>query len=115
MKVLPILLTIKEKKMSYELCLEYGTYPLTVVDAQLGEDNEIPEFIQNDKALLEKLEKLNTLFHELFLTIECQFHYIGHEYPEKRQAIKDLYQEVVNDLKENYADQDIKIHHLLIS
>ncbi|WP_205015570.1 hypothetical protein [Streptococcus porcinus] len=101
--------------MSYELCLEYGTYPLTVLNAQLDEDNVIPTFIKGNQPLLDKLDRVNTLFHELFLTIECQFHYIGHEFPEKRQTITQLYGEIVQELQENYADQKIKIHRLLIS
>ena len=65
--------------MTYELCLEYGTYPLRPVDAWADEINTAPAFITEDKKLLELLEEVNTLFHELFLTIECSFHYIGHD------------------------------------
>ncbi|MGT2932896.1 hypothetical protein [Streptococcus catagoni] len=101
--------------MTYELCLEYGTYPLTVTDAQLGEDKQIPEFIKEDQELLDKLDKLNTLFHDLFLTIESQFHYVGHNFPEKRQEIEQVYSQVVKDLKAKYPDQDIIITKLLIS
>lgn len=100
--------------MTYELCLEYGTYPLTVEDAQLDQDNEIPDFIKKDQDLLDKLEHVNILFHELFLTIECQFHYIGHDYPEKRQEIAKLYDDIITTLQNNYADQDIIIRKLLI-
>ncbi|KHD45115.1 hypothetical protein ACVRZD_02690 [Streptococcus hongkongensis] len=100
--------------MTYELCLEYGTYPLTVEDAQLDQDNEIPDFIKNDQDLLAKLERVNTLFHELFLTIECQFHYIGNEQPKKRHEIAKLYDEIITILQTNYTDQDIIIRKLLI-
>lgn len=55
--------------MTYELCLEYGTYPLRPVDAWADEINTAPAFITEDKKLLELLEEVNTLFHELFLTI----------------------------------------------
>lgn len=48
--------------MTYELCLEYGTYPLSLVDAALGEDQNPPEFIQDDQVLLNKLDIMNQLF-----------------------------------------------------
>lgn len=100
--------------MTYELCLEYGTYPLTFVDAYLGQDQEAPDFISEDAELIEKIDTMNELFHELFLTIECQFHYIGSEYPEKRAQIKDLYQEVTEILKQRYSDYDIIIEHFIL-
>lgn len=101
--------------MTYELCLEYGTYPLTIADAQFGQDTVIPDFIKEDHLLLSKLEKMNKLFHELFLTIECQFHYVGYDKPEKRQEIKKLYAEVSQYLQENYPNHDIIITKLLVA
>lgn len=100
--------------MTYELCLEYGTYPLTVKDPFLGQDQELPDVFQKDQKLVDMLDLINDLFHELFLTIECQFHYIGHEFPEKRAKIVSLYQEIVEYLKEHFSDQDIIFHSLLI-
>lgn len=100
--------------MTYELCLEYGTYPLTIENAQFEQDTEIPEFIKGDQDLLEKLDTVNKLFHELFLTIECQFHYVGFEYPEKRAKIAELYDEIISNLKERYPEQNIIIRKLLI-
>lgn len=35
--------------MTYELCLEYGTYPLRPVDAWSDEINTAPAFITEDK------------------------------------------------------------------
>lgn len=35
--------------MTYELCLEYGTYPLRPVDAWADEINTAPAFITEDK------------------------------------------------------------------
>ncbi|MGT2887152.1 hypothetical protein N1495_04275 [Streptococcus didelphis] len=101
--------------MTYELCLEYGTYPLTVPDAQLGEDNQLPAFIQDDQWLLDKLEEVNGLFHQLFLIIESQFHYVGHEFPEKRARINELYDAIISHLQKNYPNEDITITKLLIS
>ena len=55
--------------MTYELCLEYGTYPLSRVYAYWGEDQNPPTFIQEDRLLCHKLETMNHLFHDLFVTI----------------------------------------------
>ncbi|EHI68659.1 hypothetical protein ACVRY7_04625 [Streptococcus ictaluri] len=101
--------------MTYELCLEYGTYPLTLADAQFLDERGIPDFIKEDQVLLNKLEVMNKFFHELFLTIECQFHYVGFDFPEKRQAIKVLYDEVSQLLTEKYPQMDIHIEPFLLA
>lgn len=100
--------------MTYELCLEYGTYPLSPLDALMDQDQTAPDFIAGDQALLEKLNRMNELFHQLFLTIECQFHYVGSEFPEKRAQIKELYDDVAYILKNQYSQYDIKIEHFVL-
>lgn len=100
--------------MTYELCLEYGTYPLRPVDAWTDEINTAPAFITEDKKLLELLEEVNTLFHELFLTIECSFHYIGHDFPAKRAKITQIYHVIIEHLSIHYPEYDIKIESLLM-
>ncbi|MFC5630425.1 MULTISPECIES: hypothetical protein [Streptococcus] len=100
--------------MTYELCLEYGTYPLTPKDAYADERKAIPDFIQNDHELLDKLERMNDLFHQLFLTIECQFHYIGSDQPEKIAEVKALYEEIADHLHNNYSDYNIHIEHFVL-
>lgn len=102
--------------MTYEFCLEYGTYPLIPVDALMEERKVAPDFIAQDTQLLERLEALNTLFHDLFLTIECQFHYVGSQYPEKIATLKAMYQEIADYLTATYGDSvDIKIEHFVLS
>lgn len=49
--------------MTYELCLEYGTYPLTVKDPFLGQDQELPDVFQKDQKLVDMLDLINDLFH----------------------------------------------------
>ncbi|CDN66777.1 hypothetical protein HMPREF1884_01224 [Streptococcus agalactiae] len=66
------------------------------------------------KKLLELLEEVNTLFHELFLTIECSFHYIGHDFPEKRAKITQIYHVIIEHLSIHYPEYDIKIESLLM-
>ncbi|MFC3929092.1 hypothetical protein ACVR05_03875 [Streptococcus caprae] len=101
--------------MNYELCLEYGSYPLKPIDALLDQRKTAPFFLKEDTALLEKIEEMNTLFHELFLTIECQFHYIGPQFPEKIERLRGLYADVAQDIKDKYADQEaIKIEPFIL-
>ncbi|MBM7636952.1 hypothetical protein [Streptococcus saliviloxodontae] len=98
--------------MTYELSLEYGSFPLKLVDDFADNRRAIPDIIAQDKALIAKLEEANRLFHELFHTIECQFFYIGYEFPEKKERVTQLYNDIVQDIKTNYADQDIIIESL---
>lgn len=100
--------------MIYELCLEYGTYPLTPKEAYADDRKAIPSFIADNQELLDILESMNTLFHELFLTIECQFHYIGPEFPEKIQTIKKLYQEASDKLLKDYPEKTIHIEPFVL-
>lgn len=100
--------------MTYELSLEYGSFPVKEIDGFLDNRRSVPDFLAADTQLLATLEEMNTLFHELFLTIECTFHYIGHEYPEKIAQVKSLYQEVSQILESKYADQNIKIEAFIL-
>lgn len=100
--------------MTYELSLEYGSYPVKEINAFLENRTEVPDFLKNDSELLEKLDHMNNLFHDLFLTIECTFHYIGHEYPDKIAELKVLYQEVTEYLEKNYPDHDIVIERFIL-
>lgn len=98
----------------YELCLEYGSYPLKPVQGFHDERQAAPAFLADNPALLAKLELMNSLFHELFLTIECTFHYIGSQYPDKIAQLKGLYQEVSEELLVSYPDQDITIEYFIL-
>jgi hypothetical protein len=100
--------------MPYELSLEYGTYPIKTSHAFLEERQTPPEFLVSNQALLEKIDKMNELFHELFLTIECSVHYIGNDYPEKIQLIRKLYDEVAKGIETSYPEQKIKIEHFIL-
>lgn len=100
--------------MTYELSLEYGSYPVKTTEAFLVERQQAPEFLSGNQELLDKIDKMNELFHELFLTIECTFHYIGSQYPEKIATIKSLYEEVAQELQETYPEVDIKIEYFIL-
>ncbi|TWT12107.1 hypothetical protein [Streptococcus sp. sy004] len=102
--------------MTYEFSLEYGTYPVKkpVVDSLLMSKYEVPGFLVDNDQLHQKLLSMNQLFHELFLTLECQSHYIGHEFPDKIADIRKLYQETSQELIDNYPDLNFKIEHFLL-
>lgn len=100
--------------ITYELSLEYGSYPIKVRDALWNERQSTPDFLLDNQPLLEKLDKMNQLFHELFLTIECTFHYVGSQYPEKIQAIRHMYEEVTQELNNCYPEQTIMIEYFLL-
>lgn len=100
--------------MTYELSLEYGSFPVKVVDAFLVERKSAPEFLQGNAVLLAKLEEMNSLFHELFLTIECTFHYIGSNFPDKIATLRQMYEEVAQELTATYPEQDIQIEYFIL-
>ncbi|MGX7776911.1 hypothetical protein ACVV62_07565 [Streptococcus pluranimalium] len=95
--------------MTYEFCLEYGTYPLKNVLADLDEGNEAPDFIKENTDLVEKLDRLNDHFHQLFLVIECQFFFVGHDKPELLALVRKEYQDIAIILQSEYPDVKIKI------
>lgn len=100
--------------MVYEFCLEYGTYPLIPLDASVKDRQKVPDFLEGNIELIKKIDELNTLFHQLFLTIECQFHYIGSEHPEKIKLIKQLYFEIIDELQLNYPEVAIHFEHFVL-
>lgn len=100
--------------MTYELSLEYGSYPVKTTDAFLVERQQAPEFLAGNQALLDKIDEMNRLFHELFLTIECTFHYVGSQSPDKIATIKTLYDEVATELQTSYPDIPIKIEYFIL-
>lgn len=100
--------------MTYEFCLEYGAYPLIPTDALQDERQKAPDFIKNNSVLIAKIDKMNKLFHDLFLTIECQFHYIGSQYPDKIALIKGMYFEIIEELKSTYPEIDIKFEYFVL-
>lgn len=90
--------------MIYEVCLEYGSFPVKERNGFFYERQAVPEFLKDNTALVEKLTKMNDLFHELFLTIECKFDYIGGQFPDKIEEIHALYEETTQEIREKYSD-----------
>ncbi|MGT2925922.1 hypothetical protein [Streptococcus cuniculipharyngis] len=102
--------------MTYEFSLEYGTYPVKEIlqDPLMVSNYEIPQFLEENTSLRQKLEEMNDLFHELFMTLECQSHYIGHEFPDKIAQIRHLYEESSQELVSSYPELAFKIEHFLL-
>ncbi|MER0122702.1 hypothetical protein ABPH35_03855 [Streptococcus sp. ZJ93] len=99
----------------YEFCLEYGCFPIKKIDDFADMRKEIPEFLKDDSELIAQLEHINTLFHELFLTIECKFDYIGKQFPNKIAVIHTLYDEIAAQLLAKYGEaEQIKIELFLL-
>lgn len=99
----------------YEFCLEYGCFPVKKMDDFADHRTEIPDFLKNDPALIAQLEHINELFHELFLTIECKFDYIGKQFPEKIATIHILYDDIAAQLLAKYGEtEQIQIELFLL-
>lgn len=101
--------------MTYELSLEYGSYPVKERDGFLESRKIAPDFLMEDNDLVAKIDQMNALFHELFLTIECTFHYIGSQYPDKIKRLHQMYDEIAEELVSKYPEQDIHIEYFILS
>lgn len=80
----------------YELCLEYGTFPISLVSDDGADLQAVPDFLADDAELVQRLTEMNNLFHSLFVEIEGSLDYIGRETPEKHSLFKDI-AEAVSD------------------
>ncbi|MBF0786559.1 MULTISPECIES: hypothetical protein [unclassified Streptococcus] len=90
----------------YEFCLEYGCFPVKKIDDFADHRKEIPDFLKDDAVLIAQLEHINELFHELFLTIECRFDYVGKQFPEKITVIHTLYDDIAAQLLAKYGETE---------
>lgn len=100
--------------MTYELSLEYGSYPVKEREGFLESRKTTPDFLTGNPELVTKIDQMNALFHELFLTIECTFHYVGSQYPEKIAQLRTMYEEISQQLLETYPDKDITIEYFIL-
>lgn len=100
--------------MTYELSLEYGSYPVKERDGLLDSRKNVPAFLQGDSQLVAQIDAMNALFHELFLTIECTFHYVGSQYPDKIAQLRLMYEDVAQTLTKNYPEQAIHIEYFIL-
>ncbi|HEM2784728.1 TPA: hypothetical protein U0621_001206, partial [Streptococcus suis] len=51
----------------------------------------------------------------LFLTIECKFDYIGKQFPDKIEQLRELYHPLADDLLAKYGNQiELKIEPFIL-
>lgn len=98
----------------YEFCLEYGCFPVKKRDDFADHRTTIPDFLKEDQELVAQLEEINQLFHELFITIECRFDYIGKQFPDKIEQIHILYDHIAEQLIQKYGDKEDIIIELFL-
>ncbi|EHC03063.1 hypothetical protein SSUR61_0966 [Streptococcus suis R61] len=55
----------------YEFVLEYGSFPVKLIDGFVNNRSEIPDFLKEDEEMITRLNEINELFHQLFLTSKC--------------------------------------------
>jgi hypothetical protein len=96
----------------YELCLEYGTFPVSLTSDDATDLQAIPEFLIGETELINKLHKMNELFHSLFIEIEGNLDYIGRESPEKVESLRSLFDEVALTFKDKYDHVRIESFYL---
>lgn len=99
----------------YEFVLEYGSFPVKLIDGFADSRKEIPDFLEEDGEMIARLNEINELFHQLFLTIECKFDYIGKQFPEKIEQLRELYHTLADDLLAKYGDRvELKIEPFIL-
>lgn len=87
----------------YEFVLEYGSFPVKLIDGFADNRTEIPDFLQDDQEMIARLNDINDLFHQLFHTVECKFDYIGKQFPDKIERLRELYHPLAQDLLDKYG------------
>ncbi|HEL2042739.1 TPA: hypothetical protein TY403_002152 [Streptococcus suis] len=99
----------------YEFVLEYGSFPVKLIDGFVNNRSEIPDFLKKDEEMIARLNEINELFHQLFLTIECKFDYIGKQFPDKIEQLRTLYHPLADDLLAKYGNQiELKIEPFIL-
>ncbi|MDG3131741.1 hypothetical protein MKL26_01710 [Streptococcus suis] len=99
----------------YEFVLEYGSFPVKLIDGFVDNRKDIPDFLKEDEEMISRLNDINKLFHELFHTIECKFDYIGKQFPDKIEQLRELYHPLAADLVSKYGQTvDITIEPFIL-
>lgn len=92
-------------KKTLRLSLEWGAYPLWILDDNgiiIG--NEEPCEIKDDVVLLSKLDELQDTYESLFINNKIEFKYIGDQKPEEFRMIKVLYENIAKEIKEKLGN-----------
>ncbi len=83
------------------LHLEWESYPL----CELDEDGYIiddinPKELGLDNEVCKKIQIMQDMYDELFINTSKEFSYIGNKFPQKINTIKQLYDDISNELNE---------------
>ena len=91
--------------MNFKLCLDYGCSPIWAIyeDGLATLDTE--ELYFSD-ALKKKIDRMDDLYHSLFINNEIEFSYIGAEKPEVEEEIKRLNREIAEGIRSELKEGD---------
>ncbi len=91
------------------------SFPVKLIDGFVNNRSEIPDFLKEDEEMIARLNEINELFHQLFLTIECKFDYIGKQFPDKIEQLRELYHPLADDLLAKYSNKiELKIEPFIL-
>ncbi len=96
----------------YELCLEYGTFPISLISDDGADLQAVPDFLADDAELVQRLTEMNDLFHSLFVEIEGSLDYIGRETPEKVELLHSLFKDIAEAVSDKYDQVHIGTFYL---
>ena len=89
------------------LGLEFGGYPLwELTENDFIVDNVLAKDLGLSIELSDKIDKLNELYHSLFINNEKEFSYIGGDKPEVEKEIKRLNEEVADEIRVELKEDD---------
>ncbi|WP_024394159.1 hypothetical protein [Streptococcus suis] len=110
-----VLSIVRQGEPHVRICLEYGSFPVKLIDGFVNNRSEIPDFLKEDEEMIARLNEINELFHQLFLTIECKFDYIGKQFPDKIEQLRELYHPLADDLLAKYSNKiELKIEPFIL-
>ena len=92
--------------MNFKLCLDYGCYPIWNVKNGGGIEPIPTEELYFSDALKEKIDRMDNLYHSLFIDNAKEFAYIGADKPEIEAEIKRLNQEVAEGIRAELKEGD---------
>lgn len=79
--------------------LEWGSYPFQELDSNgFIVDDISAEELGMDSEFCIKIQKLQNMYDDLFVSNEKEFYYIGNEKAEEVKKIKEIYSDVVDEL-----------------
>ena len=110
-----VLSIVRQGESHVRICPRIRLFPVKLSDGFVNNRSEIPDFLKEDEEMTARLNEINELFHQLFLTIECKFDYIGKQFPDKIEQLRVLYHPLADDLLAKYGNQiELKIEPFIL-